>query len=101
MLCALTFTVVFSMKDLVRVTGYFWFVKILLSLCDMIFTSYSILQVEGMVKKLDILLQGIEGKGGFTDASINSQKELVRELEDTMWALSSRCRMWRVSSIFM
>ncbi|XP_073276104.1 nuclear pore complex protein NUP214-like isoform X1 [Primulina huaijiensis] len=50
--------------------------------------------VEGMAKKLDILLQGIEGKGGFTDASINSKKKLVRELEDTMWALSSRCRMW-------
>ncbi|XP_073144106.1 nuclear pore complex protein NUP214 [Henckelia pumila] len=51
--------------------------------------------VEGMAKKLDILLQGIEEKGGFTDASMNSKKKLVRELEDTMWALSSRCRMWR------
>lgn len=51
--------------------------------------------VEGMAKQLDILLQGIEGKGGFIDASINSKKKLIRELEDTMSALSSRCSMWR------
>ncbi|KZV55059.1 hypothetical protein F511_13848 [Dorcoceras hygrometricum] len=51
--------------------------------------------VEGMAKELDILLQDIEGKGGFIDASINSQKNLVKELEETMWALSSRCRTWR------
>ncbi|KAK6145028.1 hypothetical protein DH2020_021848 [Rehmannia glutinosa] len=48
-----------------------------------------------MAKKLDNLLEGIEGKGGFIDASITSQTKSVIELEDNIWALSSRCRRWR------
>ncbi|KAK6145015.1 hypothetical protein DH2020_021835 [Rehmannia glutinosa] len=51
--------------------------------------------VEEMAKKLDNLLEGIEGKGGFIDASITSQTKSVIELEDNIWALSSRCRRWR------
>ncbi|XP_042040012.1 nuclear pore complex protein NUP214-like isoform X1 [Salvia splendens] len=51
--------------------------------------------VEEMAKKLDNLLEGIEGKGGFKDASINSQAKYVTELEEGIWALSDKCRMWR------
>ncbi|CAA0829036.1 Nuclear pore complex protein NUP214 [Striga hermonthica] len=51
--------------------------------------------VEEMAKKLDILLEGIEGKGGFLDASITSQTKSVTELEDNIWTLSSKCRKWR------
>ncbi|KAL0369970.1 UNVERIFIED_CONTAM: hypothetical protein Sangu_0315100 [Sesamum angustifolium] len=52
--------------------------------------------VEEMARKLDKLLEGIEGKGGFRDASITSQTHSVVELEDCIWALSDRCRTWRV-----
>ncbi|KAL6576648.1 hypothetical protein OROMI_010924 [Orobanche minor] len=48
-----------------------------------------------MANKLDILLEGIEGKGGFLDASITSQTKSVMELEDGIWALSSRCKTWK------
>ncbi|KAK4408611.1 Nuclear pore complex protein [Sesamum angolense] len=51
--------------------------------------------VEEMARKLDKLLEGIEGKGGFRDASITSQTRSVVELEDCIWALSDRCRTWR------
>ncbi|XP_047966903.1 nuclear pore complex protein NUP214 isoform X2 [Salvia hispanica] len=51
--------------------------------------------VEEMAKKLDNLLEGIEGKGGFMDASINSQAKHVTELEEGIWALSDKCGMWR------
>ncbi|GER50707.1 nuclear pore complex protein [Striga asiatica] len=51
--------------------------------------------VEEMAKKLDILLEEIEGKGGFLDASITSQTKSVTELEDNIWTLSSKCRTWR------
>ncbi|XP_020552303.1 nuclear pore complex protein NUP214 isoform X2 [Sesamum indicum] len=51
--------------------------------------------VEEMARKLDKLLEGIEGKGGFRDASITSQTHSVVELEDCIWALSDRCRTWR------
>ncbi|KAL0436775.1 UNVERIFIED_CONTAM: Nuclear pore complex protein [Sesamum radiatum] len=50
--------------------------------------------VEEMARKLDKLLEGIEGKGGFMDASITFQKQSVVELEDCIWALSDRCRTW-------
>ncbi|KAK4441074.1 Nuclear pore complex protein [Sesamum alatum] len=51
--------------------------------------------VEEMASKLDKLLEGIEGKGGFRDASITSQTHSVIELEDSIWALSDRCSTWR------
>ncbi|KAL1565696.1 nuclear pore complex protein NUP214-like isoform X2 [Salvia divinorum] len=51
--------------------------------------------VEEMAKKLDSLLEGIEGKGGFMDASITSQAKYVTELEEGIWALSDKCGMWR------
>lgn len=51
--------------------------------------------VEEMAKKLDNLLEGIEGKGGFRDASITSQTKYVTELEEGIWALSDKCRMWK------
>lgn len=51
-----------------------------------------------MAKKLDNLLEGIEGKGGFRDASITSQTNSVIALEEGIWALSDRCRIWRVCS---
>lgn len=54
-----------------------------------------------MAKKLDNLLEGIEGKGGFMDASINSQAKYVTELEEGIWALSDKCGMWRVCSPFL
>ncbi|KAL6500068.1 hypothetical protein OROGR_027978 [Orobanche gracilis] len=62
------------------------------------FTSFgqaaSTAQVGEMANKLDILLEGIEGKGGFLDASITSQTKSVMELEDGIWTLSSRCKTW-------
>ncbi|XP_022884649.1 nuclear pore complex protein NUP214 isoform X2 [Olea europaea var. sylvestris] len=51
--------------------------------------------VEEMANKLNNLLEGIEGKGGFKDASVASQENAVKELEDGIWALSSRCRTWK------
>lgn len=59
---------------------------------------YLYLQVEEMAKKLDNLFEGIEGKGGFRDASITSQTKYVTELEEGIWALSDKCGMWRVCS---
>lgn len=52
-----------------------------------------------MAKKLDILLEDIEGEGGFRDASITSQTNSLMELEEGVWALSDRCRIQRVCSI--
>lgn len=49
-----------------------------------------------MAKKLDSLLEGIERKGGFRDASITSQTRYVTDLEEGIWALSDKCGMWRV-----
>ncbi|KAL2540818.1 Nuclear pore complex protein [Abeliophyllum distichum] len=51
--------------------------------------------VEEMANKLNNLLEGIEGKGGFKDASVASQEKAVMELEDGIWALSDRCSMWK------
>ncbi|KAL8484343.1 hypothetical protein ACS0TY_026863 [Phlomoides rotata] len=51
--------------------------------------------VEEMAKKLDILLEGIEGEGGFRDASITSQTNSLIDLEEGVWALSDRCRIQR------
>ncbi|KAH6765370.1 hypothetical protein C2S52_000196 [Perilla frutescens var. hirtella] len=51
--------------------------------------------VEEMAKKLDNLLEGIEGNGGFRDASITSHTKYVSELEEGIWALSEKCRMWK------
>lgn len=53
-----------------------------------------------MANKLNNLLEGIEGKGGFKDASVASQENAVKELEDGIWALSSRCRTWKVRPLF-
>ncbi|XP_019155600.1 PREDICTED: nuclear pore complex protein NUP214 isoform X2 [Ipomoea nil] len=51
--------------------------------------------VEEMARKLDDLLEGIEGEGGFMNASIASQKNSVINLEKGIQALSDRCRLWR------
>lgn len=51
-----------------------------------------------MAKKLDNLLESIEGKGGFRDASITFQTKYVAELEEGICALFDKCRMWRVCS---
>lgn len=51
--------------------------------------------VEEMTNKLNNLLEGIEGKGGFKDASVTSQEKAVMELEDGIWALSGKCRTWK------
>nr|GME14484.1 nuclear pore complex protein NUP214 [Ipomoea batatas]GME21289.1 nuclear pore complex protein NUP214 [Ipomoea batatas] len=51
--------------------------------------------VEEMARKLDDLLEGIEGEGGFMDASIASQESSVITLEKGIQALSDRCRLWR------
>lgn len=55
------------------------------------------LQVEEMAKELDMLLECIEGVGGFKDTSIALQKSSVVALEEGIWTVSERCRMWRVS----
>lgn len=62
----------------------------------MCFSMLMHLQVEEMAIKLDNLLEGIEGKGGFRDASITSQETYVVEMEEGIWALSDKCRMWKV-----
>lgn len=54
-----------------------------------------------MARKLDDLLEGIEGEGGFMDASIASQENSVITLEKGIQALSDRCRLWRVSFYFI
>ncbi|CAI9768668.1 unnamed protein product [Fraxinus pennsylvanica] len=51
--------------------------------------------VEEMANKLNNLLEGIEGKGGFKDASVAAQEKAVMELEHGIWALSGKCRTWK------
>lgn len=62
---------------------------------------YTFPQVEEMARKLDDLLEGIEGEGGFMDASIASQENSVVTLEKGMQAISDRSRLWKVSLNFM
>ncbi|KAM7522789.1 hypothetical protein LguiA_012691 [Lonicera macranthoides] len=57
--------------------------------------SKQFLNVEEMAKELDMLLECIEGVGGFKDTSIALQKSSVVALEEGIWTLSERCRMWR------
>lgn len=54
-----------------------------------------------MARKLDNLLEGIERKGGFRDASITSQAKYVTDLEEGIWDLSDKCGMWRVCSLLL
>ncbi|XP_051142716.1 nuclear pore complex protein NUP214 [Andrographis paniculata] len=58
-------------------------------------TSKQFGNVEEMAKNLDSLLEGIEEKGGFRDASITSQIERLAALEEDIWAFSNKCRVWR------
>ncbi|MCD7449766.1 hypothetical protein HAX54_001335, partial [Datura stramonium] len=53
--------------------------------------------VEEMARKLDSLLEGIEGEGGFRDASIHAHRSSVLALEEGMESVSEKCRIWRVS----
>lgn len=53
-----------------------------------------------MAKNLDSLLEGIEGEGGFRDASITSQTQCLAGLEEDIWALSSRCRIRKVCPLY-
>ena len=58
---------------------------------------YNVLQVEVMARKMDSLLEAIGGAGGFRDASTTSQEDSVVALEEGLWTISERCRMWSVS----
>lgn len=49
-----------------------------------------------MTKELDILLESIEGAGGFRDVCTVFHKTSVEALEQGMEALSNRCQIWRV-----
>ncbi|XP_069149412.1 nuclear pore complex protein NUP214 isoform X4 [Solanum lycopersicum] len=51
--------------------------------------------VEEMARKLDDLLKGIEGEGGFRDASIRAQSSSVLALEEGIESVSEKCRIWR------
>nr|XP_016501123.1 PREDICTED: nuclear pore complex protein NUP214-like isoform X2 [Nicotiana tabacum] len=51
--------------------------------------------VEEMARKLDSLLEGIEGEGGFRDASINAHRSSVLALEEGIESVSEKCRIWR------
>uniref|UniRef100_A0A3Q7EWX9 Nuclear pore complex protein NUP214 n=1 Tax=Solanum lycopersicum TaxID=4081 RepID=A0A3Q7EWX9_SOLLC len=51
--------------------------------------------VEEMARKLDDLLEGIEGEGGFRDASIRAQSSSVLALEEGIESVSEKCRIWR------
>lgn len=51
-----------------------------------------------MVRELDMLLDSIEGKGGFKDACILAQKSSVEALEKGIDNLSKQCTMWKVIS---
>lgn len=55
------------------------------------------LKVEEMARKLDSLLEGIEGEGGFRDASIRAHRSSVLALEEGIESVSEKCRIWRVS----
>lgn len=57
--------------------------------------SKQICNVEVMARKMDSLLEAIEGASGFRDASTTSQEDSVAALEEGLWAISERCRMWR------
>ncbi|KDP30631.1 hypothetical protein JCGZ_16196 [Jatropha curcas] len=50
--------------------------------------------IKEMAKELDILLECIEGPGGFQDATL-SHKHSVEALEERMQTLSKKCRMWK------
>ncbi|EPS63590.1 hypothetical protein M569_11201, partial [Genlisea aurea] len=56
------------------------------------------MKAEEMMRALDGLLEDIEVKDGFIDSSISSQISPVMELEESMWALSERCRIYKVCS---
>ncbi|XP_059281673.1 nuclear pore complex protein NUP214 isoform X2 [Lycium ferocissimum] len=51
--------------------------------------------VEEMARKLDSLLEGIEGEGGFRDASIRAHRSSVLALEEGIENVSEKCRIWR------
>nr|XP_033515570.1 nuclear pore complex protein NUP214 isoform X5 [Nicotiana tomentosiformis] len=51
--------------------------------------------VEEMARKLDSLLEGIEGEGGFRDASIRAHRSSVLALEEGIESVSEKCRIWR------
>ncbi|OIT39707.1 nuclear pore complex protein nup214 [Nicotiana attenuata] len=51
--------------------------------------------VEEMARKLDGLLEGIEGEGGFRDASIRAHRSSVLALEEGIESVSEKCRIWR------
>uniref|UniRef100_A0A3Q7EWX0 Uncharacterized protein n=1 Tax=Solanum lycopersicum TaxID=4081 RepID=A0A3Q7EWX0_SOLLC len=51
--------------------------------------------VEEMARKLDDLLEGIEGEGGFRDASIRAHNSSVLALEEGIESVSEKCRIWR------
>ncbi|XP_027072146.2 nuclear pore complex protein NUP214 [Coffea arabica] len=57
--------------------------------------SKQICNVEVMARKMDSLLEAIGGAGGFRDASTTSQEDSVVALEEGLWTISERCRMWR------
>ncbi|XP_068339957.1 nuclear pore complex protein NUP214 isoform X3 [Pyrus communis] len=51
--------------------------------------------IKEMTKELDMLLQSIEGAGGFRDACTVNQKGSVEELERDIETLSDKCRLWK------
>ncbi|XP_055818482.1 nuclear pore complex protein NUP214 isoform X2 [Solanum dulcamara] len=51
--------------------------------------------VEEMARKLHSLLEGIEGEGGFRDASISAHRSSVLALEEGIESVSEKCRIWR------
>lgn len=57
--------------------------------------SKQICNVEVMARKMDSLLEAIGGAGGFRDASTTSQEDSVVALEEGLWTISEKCRMWR------
>ncbi|KAG5568634.1 hypothetical protein H5410_064350 [Solanum commersonii] len=54
------------------------------------------LKVKEMARKLDSLLEGIEGEGGLRDASICAHRSSVLELEEGIESVSEKCRIWRI-----
>ncbi|KAG9136244.1 hypothetical protein Leryth_003840 [Lithospermum erythrorhizon] len=53
--------------------------------------------IEEIVEKMDSLLENIEGKGGFVDASVAFQESSVEALEEKIFVVSRRCREWKVT----
>ncbi|XP_031399504.1 nuclear pore complex protein NUP214 isoform X1 [Punica granatum] len=51
--------------------------------------------IKEMVKELDMLLDFIEGKGGFKDACIVAQKSSVEALEKGIDTQSDQCTVWK------